>query len=114
MRTIGAYILEKLHLDKDIQIVNDDTKKIIFHEMKSLVWDIMTNKVGQSNFKLTHEDNTNRLEINILKKGFVSANVYAISRSITSTLLNTVEKQIGKDIYTREPKIRGKKHYLIF
>lgn len=107
MRTIDTYLLEKLHLDKDIQISN----KITFSDMRALIFAILTNKIGNSSFNLMHEDSTNRLEINIIKKGI---NLNDLSSYVTTKILEKVEEHIGRVIYTRTPKIVGKTITLYF
>lgn len=107
MRTIDTYLLEKLHLDKDIQISN----KITFSDMRALIFAILTNKIGNSSFNLMHEENTNRLEINIIKKGI---NLNDLSSYVTTKILEKVEEHIGRIIYTRTPKIVGKTITLYF
>lgn len=107
MRTINTYLLEKLHLDKDIQISN----KITFSDMRALIFAILTNKIGNSSFNLMHEENTNRLEINIIKKGI---NLNDLSSYVTTKILEKVEEHIGRVIYTRTPKIVGKTITLYF
>ena len=107
MRTINTYLLEKLHLDKDIQISN----KITYSDIKALIFAILTNKIGNSNFNLMHEENTNRLEINIIKKGI---NLNDLSSYVTTKILEKVQEHIGRVIYTRTPKIVGKTITLYF
>lgn len=107
MRTINTYLLEKLHLDKDIQISN----KITFSDMRALIFAILTNKIGNSSFNLMHEENTNRLEINIIKKGI---NLNDLSSYVTTKILEKVEEHTGRVIYTRTPKIVGKTITLYF
>ena len=107
MITINTYLLEKLHLDKDIQISN----KITFSDMRALIFAILTNKIGNSSFNLMHEENTNRLEINIIKKGI---NLNDLSSYVTTKILEKVEEHIGRVIYTRTPKIVGKTITLYF
>ena len=110
MRTINTYLLEKLHLDKDIQISN----KITYSDIKALIFAILTNKIGNSNFNLMHEENTNRLEINIIKKGINSNEINKLSSYVTTKILEKVEEHIGRVIYTRIPKIVGKTITLYF
>lgn len=110
MRTINTYLLEKLHLDKDIQISN----KIAFSDIKALIFAILTNKIGNSNFNLMHEENTNRLEINIIKKVKLANDLYNLSSYITTKVLEKVQEHIGRVIYTRTPKIVGKTIILYF
>ena len=58
-----------------------------------------------------HEENTNRLEINIIKKGI---NLNDLSSYVTTKILEKVEEHIGRVIYTRTPKIVGKTITLYF